>query len=465
MIKKLRRKFVIINMSLVAVILCVVLGMFCFTRIHSFRAESEMAMRQMLDSSRSKEPPSDGNAPAPGSPNPATADPSSETGNNSETSDSENNAQNPQPPSLDFGPGGRNPAFNSVPVFLVTLDKNNEITDISSSGSYTVTDTLSEAAVSAALAVSEDQGYLSDLKLRFIKQNTPEGMKIAFADTVQETRALGELVIQCVIMLLLFLLCFLLVSIFLARWALRPVETAWEQQNQFIADASPELKTPLTVILANLRILLSHKDATIRDELQWVESTQEEAGRMKKLVENLLFLARSDARSTPMVYSTFSFSDLILGCLLTFEPVAFEQGVMIEDHISEDISLTGDASQIRQLVAILLDNACKYAGNATGGETDDKKVTVTLVSENDRIRLTVHNTGKAIPEEDLPHLFERFYRTDKSRARTDGGYGLGLAIAQTIAKNHRGKITVVSAENLGTSFTVTLPVSKEKEHA
>lgn len=465
MIKKLRRKFVIINMSLVAVILCVVLGMFCFTRIHTFRAESEMAMRQMLDNSRSKEPPADSSTPAPGNSNSATADSDSETAAASGSSDSENNTQNPQPPSLDFGPGGRNPAFNSVPVFLVTLNENNEITDISSSGSYTVTDTLSEAAVSAALSVSEDQGYLSDLKLRFIKQNTPEGTKIAFADTVQETRALGELVIQCVVMLLLFLLCFLLVSIFLARWALKPVETAWEQQNQFIADASHELKTPLTVILANLRILLSHKDATIREELQWVESTQEEAGHMKKLVENLLFLARSDAKSTPMVYSTFSFSDLILGCLLTFEPVAFEQGVMIEDQISEDISLTGDASQLRQLVAILLDNACKYAGNATGSETDDKKVTVTLTSENDRIRLSVHNTGKAIPEEDLPHLFERFYRTDKSRARIDGGYGLGLAIAQTIAKNHRGKITVVSAENLGTSFTVTLPVSKEKEHA
>ena len=274
MIKKLRRKFVIINMSLVAVILCVVLGMFCFTRVHAFRAESEIAMRQMLDSSRSKEPPK--------------------------------NDTKPQSPSLDFDPGGRNPAFNST-------------TDTNSSGSYTVTDTLSEAAVSAAFAVSEDQGYLSNLKLRFIKQNTPEGTKIAFADTVQETRALGELVIQCVMMLLLFLLCFLLVSIFLARWALKPVEKAWEQQNQFIADASHELKTPLTVILANLRILLSHKDATIRDELQWVESTQEEAGRMKKLVENLLFLARSDAKSTPMLYSTFSFSDLILGCLLTFE--------------------------------------------------------------------------------------------------------------------------------------------------
>lgn len=128
MIKKLRRKFVIINMSLVAVILCVVLGMFCFTRVHAFRAESEIAMRQMLDSSRSKEPPK--------------------------------NDTKPQSPSLDFGPGGRNPAFNSTPVFLVTLDENNEITDTNSSGSYTVTDTLSEAAVSAAFAVSEDQGYL-----------------------------------------------------------------------------------------------------------------------------------------------------------------------------------------------------------------------------------------------------------------------------------------------------------------
>ena len=361
MIKKLRRKFVIINMSLVAVILCVVLGMFCFTRIHAFQAESEMAMRQMLDDSHSKEPPE--------------------------------NDTKPQPPSLDFGPGGRNPAFNSVPVFLITLDENNEITDTSSSGSYTVTDTLSEAAVSAALDVSEDQGYLSDLKLRFIKQNTPEGMKIAFADTVQETRALGELVVQCIMMLLLFLLCFLVVSI---------------------------------------------------------------------------FLARSDAKSTPMVYSTFSFSDLILGCLLTFEPVAFEQGVMIEDEISDDIFISGDAPQIRQLVAILLDNACKYAGIADDCDksgNSEKKVTVTLTSENEKIKLTVHNTGKAIPEEDLPHLFERFYRTDKSRARTDGGYGLGLAIAQTIAKNHRGKITVVSAKNLGTSFTVTLPVAKEKEHA
>ena len=142
--------------------------------------------------------------------------------------------------------------------------------------------------------------------------------------------------------------------------------------------------------------------------------------------------------------------------------------MIIEDNVSDNIFISADVSHIRQLVVILPDNACKYAGTADSGEKSGnpvKKVTVTLTSENEKIRLTVHNTGKAIPKEDLPHLFERFYRTDKSRARTDGGYGLGLAIAQTIAKNHRGKITVVSAKNLGTSFTVTFPVSKEKESA
>ena len=424
MIKKLRRKFVIINMSLVAVILCVVLGMFCFTRIHAFRAESEIAMRQMLDSSRSKEPPK--------------------------------NDTKPQSPSLDFGPGGRNPAFNSTPVFLVTLDENNEITDTNSSGSYTVTDTLSEAAVSAAFAVSEDQGYLSDLKLRFIKQNTPEGTKIAFADTVQETRALGELVIQCVMMLLLFLLCFLLVSIFLARWALKPVEKAWEQQNQFIADASHELKTPLTVILANLRILLSHKDATIRDELQWVESTQAEGERMQGLVADLLLLARLDAEETDIVKSKpkerIDLSNLVEGELLQFESVAFERAIELESNVDEGIAVLGSIERLRRLVTTLLDNACKYAD-------DNGKARVELHAQNGNACLVVHNTGSLIPAEDLRHVFDRFYRADKARTSGTGGFGLGLSIAKEVAEEHGGTITAKSSDEEGTTFTATLPTA------
>ena len=171
---------------------------------------------------------------------------------------------------------------------------------------------------------------------------------------------------------------------------------------------------------------------------------------MKELVENLLFLARSDANRAPSVKNTFSLSELLWSCLLPFEPVAFEQGVTIQEDIEKEILMHGDSGQIRQLIAILIDNACKYAGN-------EKKVLVSLHANNEKITLSVQNTGTPIPPEELPHLFERFYRTDKSRARDAGGYGLGLSIAETIVQKHHGKISVASNEKSGTIFSVTLP--------
>lgn len=159
-----------------------------------------------------------------------------------------------------------------------------------------------------------------------------------------------------------------------------------------------------------------------------------------------MFLAKSDAAGSP-VYSELNFSDTVWSCLLPFEPVAFEQGVTINADIEPDIALTGNESQLKQLVAILLDNACKYAG-------DKGIVSVTLVREQKKVCLTVNNTGTPIPAIDLPHIFERFYRTDKSRAREQGGYGLGLAIAKSIVENHHAKITAESTKDQGTTFTV-----------
>lgn len=411
MIKKLRRKFVLINMILVTIVMCIVMGMLITTRVHAFHQESDRAMRRIIqmrqfDMHR-----------------------------------------------LDLDPEKRRQPVNSTPVFLVILNEDGTIETIVSPESSEVTEALAQEAVKGAMLSDNEEGFLSDLRLRFLKQQTPDGQKIAFADTVQETRTLRELILTCVLGFMLALLCFLIISIFLARFALRPVEATWEQQNQFIADASHELKTPLTVILANLRILLSHTDSTIAAEKKWLENTQAEASRMKELVENLMFLARSDANSPPFKKTTFSLSDLAWSCLLPFEPVAFEQGVSITEEITDGLYLTGDCSQIKQLFIILLDNACKYAGN-------EKSVSVSLKKESDRILLKVRNSGTPIAQKDLPHLFERFYRTDKSRARTAGGYGLGLAIAQTIVKNHRGKIIVTSEEYTGTTFTVTLPAGK-----
>lgn len=130
--------------------------------------------------------------------------------------------------------------------------------------------------------------------------------------------------------------------------------------------------------------------------------------------------------------------------------MAFEAGVSLESAIAPGVSVLGDEGQLRRLVMILLDNAVKYAGS--GG-----RAALTLVRQQDKVRLTVHNTGAPIPAEHLPHLFERFYRVDAARDRAQGGYGLGLAIAKSVAETHHGKITVSSSAGTGTCFTVVLP--------
>ena len=220
---------------------------------------------------------------------------------------------------------------------------------------------------------------------------------------------------------------------------------------QFVADASHELKTPLTVILANAGILLAHSGDMADGQRKWVEYIQAEAQRMKSLVEDLLFLARSDDRRSPLRLQTVSFSDLAWEALLPFESVAFEAGVALDSQITPDLELLGDPEQLRRLVAILVDNAVKYAGPRGSAS-------LILRPQGDEAVLSVHNTGEPIPPEHLPRLFERFYRTDSDRARSQGGYGLGLSIAKSIVDGHRGRISVSSSAISGTLFTVRLPL-------
>ncbi len=260
--------------------------------------------------------------------------------------------------------------------------------------------------------------------------------------------------INCFLLFLVALVLFFLLSLYLSRLALKPVEKAWQQQNQFIADASHELKTPLTVILANLDILSSHEDRTIQDQSKWLNNTKEEASRMKQLVENLLFLARSDAGViNDVIHSNtlVDFSNLVLKSTLIFESIAFENKVAMANEIENDIILNGCESQLKQVVSILLDNACKYAEkNGT--------IFIELKKSNHLAVLAVRNSGEVISPIEQTHIFERFYRTDKSRVRKEGGYGLGLSIAKTIIEHHKGKISVVSDPSDGTIFTVSLPL-------
>jgi two-component system sensor histidine kinase CiaH len=337
-----------------------------------------------------------------------------------------------------------------IPVFSVTLDSSGEIILVNRENVEISEDTLADA-VAAVLAEGTQEGVIADLNLRYLQQATPNGTKVAFADRTNEIKSMAKLITISLLVGLGGLSAFFLISLFLANWALSPVEQAWEQQKRFVADASHELKTPLTVILANCGILLSHREDSIQQQAKWVEYIRAESERMRQLVDDLLFLAKSDDSQAQPAHMPLSFSDLVWSCLLPFEPLAFEQGLTLQSDIQPEISLSGNEGQLKQLVIILLDNACKYAGK-------NGCVTLRLSTQSDRAVLSVNNTGEPIPPEHLRHLFERFYRVDASRARSDGGYGLGLSIAQSITEAHKGKLNVESTLSAGTTFTLVLPL-------
>lgn len=417
MIRRLRRKFILINLLLVGVVLTVVFVLLVASNARRYADQSQAAMRMALSWREDENPRFEIGAPPP-----------------------------------DHNPSDEGSRFTMVPVFVVTVE-DGVVTSINDGGQVEVSRETAELAAAEALASGEDSGILRRLNLRFQLETRPDGtVRVAFADQSWESSSLRTLILNCLLVWALAMAAFFFVGLFLSSLALRPVETAWKQQRQFVADASHKLKTPLTVILANTGIVLAHPSDTVSAQSKWLEYTQEEARQMKGLVEDLLFLAKSDAARQELQTAQVDLSELVQGCLLPFEPVAFEAGVRLDAQVDPGLILTGDEAQLRRLVRILLDNGVKYAG-AEGA------VSLTLTRQQDKLRLTVRNTGAPIPPEHLPHLFARFYRADAARNRAQGGYGLGLAIAKAIVEHHRGRISVSSAVESGTVFTVLLPKS------
>jgi len=309
-----------------------------------------------------------------------------------------------------------------------------------------------EAILNACARQEEDEGELEAFGLRYLRQNAVFYQKMAFVDTSMEREILREMMDPYLTIAAVALVLLLGVSVLLSRWAVRPVEKAWRQQRQFLSDASHELKTPLTVILSNAELLDS---APLEERsARWADNIHSEAVQMKGLVEEMLTLARADNMVRPPEQTAVSLSDIVTGAVLAFEPVAFEAGKPLESHIQENLTVTGEAEKLRRLVSILLDNAVKYG--AAGGI-----ITLTLERADRQARLVVSNPGDPIPAEHLPHLFERFYRSDASRGEKSG-FGLGLSIADSIVREHRGTVRAES-DSVSTRFTVTIPLKKQTE--
>ena len=306
-----------------------------------------------------------------------------------------------------------------------------------------------EAVLRDCMDQQRQEGVVSRYGLRYLRQDNGLFSRLAFVDMSMEQAMLREMMGSYLRIAAAAFTLLLGVSILLAWWATHPVERAWRQQRQFLSDASHELKTPLTVILSNAELL----EALPMEErpARWRDNILSEARQMKNLVEEMLTLARADNMSQTAVLSEVSLSDAAEDCALSFEPVAFEAGKALDCEVAGDILVLGDRDKLRRLISILLDNAVKYS--RAGGT-----VVLTLRRTERQARLTVSNPGEPIPPEQLPRLFERFYRADASRGE-QSGFGLGLGIAAAIAAEHKGALRAESdAES--TRFIFTMPLKK-----
>lgn len=231
---------------------------------------------------------------------------------------------------------------------------------------------------------------------------------------------------------------------FLSGLIVRPIKVAFDKQKQFISDASHELKTPLTVISANADVLAGEIG-----ENKWLDYIQDQTDRMNVLVNDLLNLTRLENNTTDFIQTEFDLSKAINSTALPFECQAFETGKKFIMHVDDGIRVVGSEHHIKQMAAIFIDNALKYS-------KENGTVRVTLTTENGKPVFSVYNTGKGIKEDEEDKIFERFYRSDASRNRSTGGYGLGLAIAKTIIDKHKFKVTVDNAEGKSVCFIVTM---------
>ena len=358
----------------------------------------------------------------------------------------------PQDKPSDYTEYEGNLARNTI---YVRVNKDGDIQRISyqyfeSGDNISLEQTVGEIIKSGSM---EGKVEIDDIKFRYAVFNKGDssGYDVIFLDRAIEISTLNRLLIIFISIGSLGLLILFGVSWLLASWAITPIAEAWDKQKQFIADASHELKTPLTVIATNTDVVLANAEDTVQNQSKWLTYIKSETARMSKLVSDLLYIAKSDVNEVAMVMNEFNLSHTTLGVCLVFETVAFENGKILDTDIEENISYKGDEDRIKQLITILVDNAIVHSnGNAN--------IMVSLKRDNkDKIKLSVSNTnGEDIPKGCEERLFERFFRVDKARNRSSGSHGLGLNIAQSIVKNHNGSISVTSTKDHVVTFTVTL---------
>lgn len=317
---------------------------------------------------------------------------------------------------------------------------------------YTDTSHISSINSKSAIELTEtimkkekEKGFIH--KFRYVKQKEDGVIIFIYLDCGRKLEMVQDVLFASLgISLIGYILVFLLVVIFSNR-IVRPISESYEKQKRFITDAGHELKTPLTIIHADVDVLEMEIG-----ENEWLQDIQKQTKRLTALTEELVLLARMEENDMSNQIIEFPLSDVVTETVCSFQGVAQAQKKEWNLKIQPMLTMRGNEKAIRQLITILLDNALKYS-------KDNSTISVSLEQKNKMLRLQVFNvTENFIAKESLPLLFERFYRTDSSHNSGTGGHGIGLSVARAIVNAYKGKIQAYSEDGYSLNIIVLLPI-------
>lgn len=331
-------------------------------------------------------------------------------------------------------------SLGSIDFFIIMADKSGDF--LAAMNNDELDPTEAQQYIRQIMSQGTSNGMVNNFQ--FCRSNKKNGTLMVITDKQAELDMLDQLTNTTILIGIISFLVLSVLAFFLSKKSIEPIKIAFEKQKQFVSDASHELKTPLTVISANADVLSGEIG-----ENKWLEYIKSQTERMNILVNDLLNLTRLENNTSEFMRVEFNISQAVTNTALPFECQAFESNKIFELDVEDGIYINGSENHIKQMTAIFIDNALKYSN-------DGGKVIVSLKKQGERTILSVFNTGDGLKEDEKHKIFERFYRSDDSRSRMTGGYGLGLAIAKSIIDKHKFKITVDNYEGESICFNIIM---------
>ena len=419
MIRDLRKKFILVAMLSTMLVLTAIMGVVNFSNYREMldRADEMTALLEQNDGKFPEEP------------------------SWHEQDDTETPPAKPENDEKDKSRFSVETPFETR-YFTVTVDENGEVTDCDLDRIAAVDEETAEEYTQTAQQKNKTTGFQGIYRYRVTE--TEDGAKYVFLDCRREISNFRTVLVTTISVSLLGLAAVFVLVVIFSRMVFRPVEESIQKQKRFIIDASHELKTPLTIIDANIEVMEMESG-----ESQWTKSTRKQIQRLSGLVQQLVTLSRLDEEKGLEEKCEFNLSEAVSECVQPYESLAQTREKNLTLNIEEDITYTGDERSIRQLAGILMDNAVKYS-------SENGNITLTLKKKGKKIFLEVYNDADDLPQGKLDVLFERFYRLDSSRNSGTGGSGIGLSMAKAIVQAHKGKITAENKNGRGLTITVIL---------